>query len=251
MSPVLAIALAAALSATAWWARALTPGGAFAATVVGTTILGTTGWAGAIVLGTFFLSSTLIGRILPDRSQAETRTALQVIANGGAAALGSLLALISPALAVWTVTASLAAATADTWATSVGARSSAHPVRFGTRRRVPPGTSGGVTWLGTAGAATGALLVSWVGAWAIGSLPLGVAGSLIGVGGMFLDSFLGARFQGRFRCPGCGTSTERRRHECGAKTISDRGWAWLDNDGVNLLTTTTAALAGAAAWVLR
>ncbi len=251
MSLGLAVALAAALSATAWWARALTPGGAFAATLVGTTILGATGWAGAIVLGTFFLSSTLIGRILPDRSQLETRTALQVIANGGAAALGSLFVLISPALAVWTVTASLAAATADTWATSIGARSRAHPVLFGTRRRVSPGTSGGVTWQGTAGAATGALLVAWVGAWAIGAISLGVAGFLIGVGGMFLDSFLGARFQGRFKCPNCGTETERRRHQCGAKTIPDKGWAWLDNDGVNLLTTTITALAGAAAWALQ
>jgi len=251
MSLPLALSIAVLLSAAAWRLGTLTLGGAFAAGLVGATILMTAGWPGAGVLATFFLSSLLMARLLLESGDRETRTARQVLANGGAAALGGLLALSSPTLGGWIVTASLAAAAGDTWATTLGRRSSAQPVLLGTRQRVPPGTSGGVTFLGTVGAALGALLVAAVGGIALGSSLLVGAGFLIGVGGMFLDSLLGARYQGRFECPTCRVPTERRRHECGCATISRSGWAWLDNDGVNLLTTMLAGAAGAVAWALR
>ncbi len=250
MHPLLALALAATLSAIAWWLRALTPGGALAAACIGTVILAETGWPGALVLGTFFFSSVLVGRLVLDGPERETRSAIQVLANGGPAAIGSLCELIAPSLGAWIVTASLAAAGSDTWATTLGRSSPTAPILLGTGQRVSRGTSGGVTLLGTIGGAAGALLVAVSGGIGLGSIALTVAGSLIGFGGMFLDSLLGARLQGRFTCPTCQTPTEGRRH-CGSATVLERGWAWLDNDGVNLLTTLLAALAGAAAWALR
>jgi uncharacterized membrane protein len=116
-----------------------------------------------------------------------------------------------------------------------------------TWRRVPAGTSGGITPYGCLGAAGGALLVAGTGALA-GHDPRLWALAAIGFGGMVVDSALGAAVQGRFRCGACGESSEWRVHRCGAVTIHEGGWRWLDNDGVNGLATTLAALAGWVSW---
>ena len=114
-------------------------------------------------------------------------------------------------------------------------------------RRVPPGTSGGMSGVGTAGAALGALsvvgvalLVTGVGKsawpWAAGMVAAGVVGSLA-------DSVLGATLQARFRAPD-GSLTERP--EAGGVALPlAAGQRWLTNDGVNLACTTVGAGLGA------
>lgn len=252
MSPTLAVVLAAAFAAAAWRADALTGAGSIAATLVGTAVLVGGGWPGAAALAAFFVSSTAVSRIgpaLPPASDAKgnRRDHRQVLANGGPAALGALLARDQPALALWTVTASLAAAAGDTWATSVGAWSPVAPRHLLTWRPVPPGTSGGITLYGCLGAAGGALLVAGAGALA-GPDPRLWAAAPIGFLGMVVDSALGAAVQGRFFCPRCAELSEWRVHRCGAVTVLEGGWRWLDNDGVNGIATALAALAGWASW---
>jgi uncharacterized protein (TIGR00297 family) len=231
----------------------LTGGGAVAASAVGTAILGGTGWPGGAALAAFFVSSSAVSRLAPSAISPEAdakgnqRDPWQVLANGGAAAIGALLAWRQPA-ALWIVTASLAAAAADTWATSVGGRSRHRPRHLLTWRPVPPGTSGGITLAGSLGAAAGALLVAAAGALA-GRVPsLLPAATLVGFGGMVADSALGAGLQGRFRCPRCSLGSERRVHRCGTSTERVGGWAWFNNDGVNAAATALAALAGWGAW---
>lgn len=253
---LLVVAIPAAAASLAWRARALDPGGALAAGLMGIIVLAATGWAGALGLIAFFLPATLAGRLTiraapESERQAEIRSARQVLANGGAAMIGSLLEFRSPGSGIWVLTVSLAAASADTWATSLGRLSRQPPIRFGTGRRVPPGTSGGVTTWGTAGGAIGALLVAGTVIVTLGSTRLAGLAFAIGWGGMFFDSALGAWAQARFQCLRCATLTERRWHECGTRTRLESGWGWLDNDGVNLLTTLTAALVGIVAWELR
>jgi uncharacterized membrane protein len=211
-----------------------------------------TGWSGGAVLAAFFVSSNLISRVFPPvlaemDSKGERRDAWQVYANGGPAALAAVIPADS-SLRLWLVTASLAAAAADTWATSVGTRSKG-PVRLlGSGVVVPPGTSGGVTGAGSIGAALGAMVVSGVGALAIGRASLFAAGTLIGFWGMMLDSFAGSRWQGRFHCIRCDQPSERQVHRCGESTERRAGVSWLSNDGVNLLATTLALVAGWASW---
>jgi uncharacterized membrane protein len=153
-----------------------------------------------------------------------------------------------PSLRLWLVTASLAAAAADTWATSVGTHSKGPTRLLGSGTVVPPGTSGGVTRAGTIAAALGGLFVSGVGALALGRPSLLAAGTLIGFLGMVLDSFAGSRWQGRFHCINCDQPSERRVHRCGHITERRAGVSWLSNDGVNLLATTLALVAGWASW---
>jgi uncharacterized membrane protein len=170
-----------------------------------------------------------------------------VYANGAPAALAAV-ASADVALKLWLVTASLAAAAADTWATSLGAHSKGPTRLLGSDVVVPPGTSGGVTPAGSFGAALGAMLVSGAGALALGRASLFAAGTLIGFFGMVLDSYAGSRWQGRFHCVQCDEPSERQVHRCGHKTERRAGVPWLTNDGVNLLATTLALIAGWVSW---
>ncbi len=252
MGPALAAAVAGSVAIAGWRAHALTGDGAAAAATVGTAILVAAGWPGGAVVLVFFLSSTAISRLAdlrapPQDHRGNRRDLRQVYANGGAAAAGALAASADPRLALWIATAAMAAAGADTWATSVGAFSPGLPRDVLTGIPVPAGTSGGITWAGTLGAAVGALLISLPAAFT-GHTVLLPVGAIIGVGGMLVDSVLGARFQARFRCPMCGTPCESPRHACGTLTRHERGWRWLTNDGVNAAATSAAALAGWAAW---
>lgn len=204
-----------------------------------------------LALGTFFVGSSLISRIAPDRSAAldakgSTRDAWQVLANGAAAALGALI----PGAGLWVVTASLAAAAADTWATSVGGWSRTPPRSILTFQAVAAGTSGGVTAAGTFGAVLGATVVAGAGALISDGAPLFRVALLVGVLGMFVDSLLGAALQGRFHCPRCDRATERRKHRCGERSLTTGGLPWLTNDGVNATATTFAAVAGYVGWRL-
>lgn len=249
----LAAIVSAGVALAAWWARTLTASGAIAATVVGLLILHRTGWHGGAVLAAFFVSSNLISRLgsrtaVGLDAKSDRRDGWQVLANGGAAAIGAVLSPPTSPAGIWVVTAALAAAAADTWATSVGTRSGA-PARlvwFG--RTVPSGTSGGMTPTGTAAAVAGALVVAAVGALTSGSSLLLPVGTLIGFLGMVADSAAGAFLQGRFHCPRCDQASEWPVHRCGTSTTRQGGIAWLNNDGVNFVATALAACAGWAAW---
>jgi uncharacterized protein (TIGR00297 family) len=219
-------------------------------------VLRGTGWAGGAVLAAFFISSNLVsragGRVLRTGldPKSDRRDLWQVYANGGPAALAAVVAPADTGLAIWLVTASLAAAAADTWATSIGQLSRMPPRLLWSGRTVPAGTSGGVTLAGSAGAAAGAAIVAATGAVSAGHPFLFPVATLIGFAGMLADSLLGGALQGRFHCPRCDQPSEWRVHRCGSATVRRAGLAWLNNDGVNFLATALAACAGLAVWRL-
>jgi uncharacterized protein (TIGR00297 family) len=240
------------VAALAYRAATLTGSGALAAWLVGTLVLHGTGWEGGGVLAAFFVSSSLVSRGAPAPPgldpKGERRDHRQVLANGAVAAAGALLGLGNPELGVWLLTSALAAAAADTWATAFGARSALPPRLILDGRVVPRGTGGGITPLGSAGGAAGAVLIAASGSIAAGAPALLPVAALVGFGGMVLDSALGAAAQGRFRCVACGERSEWRLHRCGRPTAHEGGLAWLDNDGVNLAANASAAVVAWGAW---
>lgn len=253
MSLGLAAIVSAAAALAAWWARTLTTSGAIAAWTIGVVILHWGGWQSGAVLAAFFVSSNLVSRIRPRMPTAfdakgARRDGWQVFANGGAATLGAGLSPAGSLLGIWVVTAAFAAAAADTWATSLGSLSRMPPRLLGLGRVVLPGTSGGMTVIGTAAAAAGAVLVATCGAVASGLPLLLPVATLVGFLGMVVDSVLGAVFQGRFQCPRCNEASEWRVHRCGASTTRTGGLAWLNNDGVNFVATALAACAAFGLW---
>jgi uncharacterized protein (TIGR00297 family) len=208
-------------------ARVLTPDGAAAAVLTGTLVVGFGGIGAGIVLVTFFVSSSLFTRWRAERKHhpehRHGRRASQVLANGAAAAGASVWwGLTGSPLAAAALAGSLAAATADTWATEIGTLSPEPPRLITTLRQVPAGTSGAVTWRGTIAGILGATLIAGT-AWAVLSVRPGPV-LIGGVVGMTMDSILGA-------------TAERSR--------------WMNNDAVNLSATMVGALLAAAVLALR
>ena len=218
----------------------LAPGGLAAALAVGAAVAWGFGWRGLIPLFAFFLSGSLLTQFA-ERS-APRRTTRQVIANGSVAAVAALLC-------AWPAAAgAIAAATADTWATELGAFSPIAPRLITTGARVTRGASGGITALGTAGGVAGALLIALTARWVgpRGAAPGSAALVTAGVVGMLADSVLGATLQAKYECPACDARFESGNRVCHEPVRLTRGWRWLDNDGVNLAAT----LVGAAVAVL-
>lgn len=250
----LAALVAGAAALLAFLGRTLTAGGALAAWLVGTAVGGSLGPAGLALLAAFFIPASLLSRLLPPAAagdaKGDRRDATQVLANGGPAAAAALLEFCRPGLGLWAAAAALAAAGADTWATTVGVWSGRAPRSILDGSALAPGASGGVTLPGTAAGVLGALAVGvTVGLTGAGGRAA-VAATLLGAAWMLGDSILGAGAQARFHCPACGTATERPVHRCGVPAAHIGGWRWLTNDGVNLLATLGAALDGALAWWL-
>ncbi len=258
---VIGLGLAAVVAGVGWRRGSLTVDGAVAAVVVGGVVVGAGGWwLGALVVLFFVTSSALSGLSATDRepitARGSRRDGVQVLANGGAAALAALLFALTREEA-WPLAAAcaVAAANADTWSTELGRRFGGSPRQITTGRIVPPGTSGAITVIGTVGALAGASLIALgavLGAglsWLPSPLAAGTTLATVaaaGFAGALVDSVLGATVQRLYRCPRCDRTTEQPRHRCGARTIPVRGLPGMTNDAVNALAT-LAAMAGALA----
>jgi uncharacterized protein (TIGR00297 family) len=248
MQFIIGFFLAIIIAYTAYRARSLDRSGVFAALVVGTVIFGLGGLRWAILLLTFFITSSGLSRAFKDRKREANekyakggqRDAGQVFGNGGIATLFAALHFIFPD-ASWPwlgFAASLAAVNADTWATELGVLNPTSPrLITDLRKIVEKGTSGGVSWVGTLASLAGAGLI---GLEAALLNPSGVNWiffilvTTAGLLGSLFDSLLGATVQAIYYCPACKKETEREpTHSCGTETIQTRGWKWLNNDWVN------------------
>ena len=251
-----ALALAGVVALAARAARALSGSGAAAAAVVGACAL-VAGWAWAVLLLAYFVAATLLTRFRARDRMARTggrldkpgpRDAAQVLANGGVFAMAAFGYWLAPDPSWQAIGAgALAASAADTWATEVGTLARATPHSILDWRPVAPGTSGGVTGAGLSAGLAGAAFVAGIAAAVRWPGMASVAALVGGVFGCLLDSLIGASLQARRWCTSCDTVTEQRTHACGSPTEVRGGWPWLDNDGVNAVSTLAGALMGATA----
>ena len=252
MQILIGFLLAVAVAYLAYRAHSLDKSGAFAATFVGTVIFGLGGFPWAILLLTFFITSSGLSRAFQTRkaglnekfSKGHERDAGQVLGNGGLATFFAALHTFYPHSVIpWVgFAASLAAVNADTWATELGVLNPTPPRMItNLKKRVEKGTSGGISLWGTLASLLGAGLIALLAVllsptetvntvpWLL--LPLitcaGLAGSLF-------DSLLGGTVQAMYYCPADQKETEKHpRHTCGTETVHIRGWEWLNNDWVN------------------
>ncbi len=260
VSLLVAALVAGGIAWLAWRAAALSPSGGWAAWGVGTVIFGLGGWRWALLLLAFFLSSSALTRLFQRRKQTleekfekgGRRDAAQVLANGGLAALLAVLYAFWPQAAwIWAAgAASLAAVNADTWATELGVLNPSPPRLITNGRVVERGTSGGVSFYGLLAASAGASGIGLLAA-ALSPQPLlpgevapyALRISLAGFVGALVDSLFGATLQAVYHCPRCAKETEKHPlHTCGAPTVLQRGWRWLNNDVVNFLCALSGAI---------
>lgn len=238
--------VAGAIAVGAFRARFLTRSGAWAAFALGAIVFGLGGLQFSIPLIVFFTLSSLLSVYGPKRwkevkerlgqvfEKGGTRDAWQVWANGGIAGIIVILYVIQPHECIFVAyLGALAAAAADTWGTELGVLSRGRTISARTFRTVEPGVSGGISAVGTLGAAAGAASVALSGMYwsAAPRSVLGVA-ILAGLAGMLADSLTGAILQARYRCVRCHGITERRFHcDRSAKLVAGR--PWVTNDLVN------------------
>ncbi len=262
---LIGLGLAAAIAGTAWRLRMLSADGWLAATLVGGITFGLGGLPAAILLIAFFASSSFLSKAFAGRktqvavnfAKSGRRDWAQVAANGGAAVLSLMAALLSliPEPMAWVAfAASLTTVTADTWATEVGVLSARRPILITTGRQVSAGSSGGISFLGSFVALIAAFGIGVL-AWILSTTEIMFVPliALAGLLGSFVDSVLGATIQAIYYCPKCKKETERHPlHYCGTPTTLYRGWHWLDNDWVNFLSSAFSALLAAAlfAWLV-
>ena len=238
------------VSVVARRARALSKSGVVAGSLMGTIAIAA-GWSWGALLLSLFISVSLLSRLgAADKAKrisgliekGDERDASQLIANGAVFTVAALGSLLVPSSAWYAIAAgAVSFSAADTWATEIGTLAGGDPRSIINGRRVPAGTSGGVSLVGTLGAIAGALFIAAevrFAAW-----PVSLAGVLLGgiIGGL-ADSIVGATLQVKRWCSRCMVETERTVHDCGTPTTVSGGIGWLDNDVVNAVCSAIGAL---------
>ena len=262
---VLGVLISTPIALFALKKKHLTKDGVIVAFVIGTLIIAFGGktWFALIVM--FLLSSSLITKYKATLKETfnekfqkgGTRDGMQVLANGLIPAIFALIeGFLGMDMFFFAYIGAVATVTADTWATEIGVLNKSPPRLITTLKKVEPGTSGGVSKLGTlavilAGITIGVTAIifrsialvfsgTFINIFYIEAfLIIGVLSALVGA---FTDSLLGATVQGIYYCDHCQKETEKKIHSCGHKTRKIRGYTWLDNDVVNLISAIVGAL---------
>jgi uncharacterized protein (TIGR00297 family) len=266
----LGIVLSGLIALVAYRRGSLSRSGVAGALLVGTAIFGFGGWVWGTLLVIFFVLSSLLSHyketakagLAEKFDKGQRRDLGQTLANGGAGALLALAYRLHPDPA-WLAAfvGAMATVNADTWATELGVLSRRPPRLITTWQTVERGTSGGVSGLGTLATLAGALTIGLA---ALGGLALdGLFGGpglalagwallpaalLGGLAGSLFDSLLGATVQAIYYSARRHKETEKRIDPDGSPNTRRRGWRWLNNDGVNFVSSLAGALVGVAVW---
>ena len=250
-----------------WRTNALTGSGAIGATLIGGFVFGFGGLTWAVLLVAFFVASSLLSRLGrsrkrdPHQEKAGPRDLAQTLANGGVALLMALAVGLtghdSHLYPFFTLAyfGSLAAVTADTWATELGMLSPHPPRLITTGEVVPPGMSGGISSLGLIASLAGGLFIGLVafvtiqaasllstGEWFLQDWFLLIILPMAGFLASSFDSFLGATMQRLYYCERCQELAEQPIHHCGVPGRLVRGYPWMNNDLVNFLAACVGAV---------
>ncbi len=225
-----------------------------------------------LLLMSFFVSSSYLSRYKETTAEKSSamiyaekggrRDSLQVFANGGTAVIGALLIFVEIGLnkdkffspLFLFIAVSFASSTADTWATEIGTTSKTDPRWiFNLKTKVPKGTSGAVTSLGTFATILGAIFISLIYGTFVSIAHGEIVSKLLivillisigGTMGSLIDTVLGASYQSIYQCPECGKQTEKRKHLHSKYHVTTHisGWKWLNNDMVNFLSSLLSSL---------
>ncbi|KAA0549416.1 DUF92 domain-containing protein [Bacillus sp. BGMRC 2118] len=235
-----------------FFVKALSLSGTIAAIFVGSSVVIGLQGEGLILLGLFFGTSSLLSKVKSNVKQSslqiiekgDTRDYGQVLANGLLPAVSCLIyAYTSDEGWIYIYAVSLAAATADTWASEIGTLSKRKPFHIFTFRRVPGGTSGAVSILGLFATVAGAGIIGAASILFFDSIKIThfLMIVLLGTVGSMIDTVLGATVQAKYICRQCGLHTEKKVH-CGITTKQLSGITWMNNDAVNFTSIALAVI---------
>ncbi len=201
-----AIVVAISFATVARVVGAVTDGGAMAGVLIAFILMMAAGIAGFVPLVAVFLLtlvSTRWGYAKKQRlgvaERRRGRTAAQVFANLGPAAICALPSIWCPEaseLLLVGMVAGLAEAAADTVSSEIGQATSRAAYLITDFRDVSIGTNGAISIEGTISGCVAASVVSWISAsYGIIDWRWTFVVAFAGIGGMFLDSILGATWE--------------------------------------------------------
>lgn len=181
------------------------------------------------------------------KEKGSPRKMKQIIANGFAGLSFLFLRyLLKNRVFLIAYYASIFEVMTDSVASDVGVLSKNAPWDICTRKKISPGMSGGVSFLGLGASAIVCIIAGITAAgvkhWKIYEAVIVIIASYTG---MILDSVLGSQLQVKYKCKSCGIYTENITH-CGKKSVYSKGLPFLTNSMVNFICT---ILAGMMAWI--
>ena len=208
---------------------------------------------GFVLLSVFFIGAVIID-IIKKRTKKQgresvevkgsKRDSVQVMVNSAAACVAAIAFMITgKSVFIVTCAACFAEAFADTAASGIGAFSK-HTYDIFKFRKCESGLSGGVSLLGTVASVVAGVIIAFIPFFfnAYGySVRDAFIVALAAFLGTFVDSLLGSLAQVKYKCDKCGAITERHTH-CNSKTQRYSGIEAVDNDIVNLISSSTAAI---------
>ena len=190
-----------------------------------------------------FVSAKKFNAISQQVKAKTIRKSKQILANSSVAFILTIIYFLTKqTIFLFASFAVLAEEFADSAASDIGRLSKKSPIDILKFKKVTPGISGGVTWLGMGSALVASLVAT--------SIPfmffatewkaflIIIAVSFVG---MLIDSVLGSGFQVLYKCPICGAHTEGEMH-CDVSTEQVKGCKCIDNSMVNLLSGVFTAI---------
>ena len=248
---ILGTVLAAIVSIISYKLRFLDAGGSALAFLMGAVIFGFGGWVYTFPILAFFIFSSILSKIGKKRKKqyeasyqkTSVRDFYQALSNGGVATAVVLIAFFTEMeLFYYVYVTSLAAANADTWATELGIFSKSKPVLITNLKTVEPGTSGGISLIGTSSSLLGSFIIVYISK-LVSNFEIQhlIVLTIAGLMGSLIDSLMGATVQGQYKCNICEKQTESKIH-CQSNTNIIKGTPWIDNDLVNIFSIFSASL---------
>ena len=189
----------------------------------------------------FFITSSILSHFKKDniKIKKSNRNISQVYANGGIALFICIINhfyyhdLMYPCFF-----ASVAAANSDTWATELGKISNKNPIDIISGHETTPGTSGGITLIGTIGSILGSFVIGLTGHFFYISFNLLLLVIISGFLSSIIDSILGSTIQARYISTDGLIITEKYKKSFYLFTGSNK----INNDIVNLYCTLSGPL---------
>jgi len=215
-----------------YYKRWLSDSGTMAAFLLGSLILFSSGVVYLLPISIFFVAGSLTTKLIPKNKDAKGRDAFQVFANGGVATFCLLIFYITRNdVFLFGYFVSVCVSLSDTMSSDIGIFFRQKTYDILTFAPLKVGLSGGISFVGTVAGLLSTILFSGVMMWMFSlSIFDVILISVAGFTGMLLDSIMGSLWQAKYVKDDI-ISEEKTSH---GKLI--KGFVWMDNDGVNMLS---------------
>jgi uncharacterized protein (TIGR00297 family) len=238
----------------------LSTSGVFAAILIGNMVLWNQDLRLIIPLFIFLVLGSLAGKLNKfhnsDEKSGKPRDSIQVFANGLIYAILCLFMKVDIPLFSemgnqlffqFLCFVSISICIADTFASEFGQKYGGIPYDILSFKKVPKGKSGGVSLIGILFSIIGSsimlLTFKFLFPNELGEHPvLLLLGFLLSILGMFIDSIIGSLFQIRYLNLSDNSWYDTSQNGAENQMAPQKGYAWLSNDGVNIISNLTVIL---------